>query len=339
MNWRSLSGVLLLCGWLPATPVSAETLDACLQRLLTEADSSTTVASLRAQCAADNAAESGSPAYGKSESLIVERITRERAVQHNRSVLLPHGRNYMMPITYAGRPNNAPFEHIVGDGGESLDHTEAQFQVSLKVPLASGLMSPDDAVYFGFTAKSFWQVYNKRISAPFRETNYQPEVFWITPVPWQILGGDATALILGFVHESNGQSVPLSRSWNRLYANLIWERNRFVFSFKPWWRLPEDEKDDPQQSDGDDNPDIEKYLGNFEFGAAYRRQDHEFSLMLRNNLRREHNRGALQLEWTFPLSGRLRGYAQFFNGYGESLIDYNAHIERVGVGILLTDLF
>ena len=190
----------------------------------------------------------------------------------------------------------------------------------------------------GATVRAFWQAYNEDISAPFRETNYEPELFWVTPVPWTILGGDATLFALGLSHQSNGRSQPFSRSWNRLYGSVIWERWRYVFHFKAWWRIPEDEKDDPLDAEGDDNPDIEDYLGNFEFTVAYRKFDHEVSVMLRNNLDREDNRGAIQIDWTFPLQRRFRGYLQFFNGYGESLIDYNAHIERIGVGILLSDL-
>ena len=105
-----------------------------------------------------------------------------------------------------------------------------------------------------------------------------------------------------------------------------------------WGRISEDEKDDPLDPDGDDNPDIEDYLGNFEFTTAYRKNDHEISVMLRNNLESDDNRGAIQIDWTFPLQRRFRGYVQFFNGYGESLIDYDAHIERLGIGILLSDL-
>ena len=111
-----------------------------------------------------------------------------------------------------------------------------------------------------------------------------------------------------------------------------------VYRLKAWWRIPEDEKDDPSDSDGDDNPDIEDYLGNFEFTAVYRNYEHEISVMLRNNLDSDDNHGAIQLGWTFPLQRRFRGYVQYFNGYGESLIDYNADIERIGIGILLSDL-
>ena len=272
------------------------------------------------------------------DSLVLERIRREREVKDNRSVLLPHHRNYVLPLTWADQPNNVPFQGTNNGGDEFLDQLEAQFQLSLKVPLTEGLFSSADALYASFTVRAFWQAYNSDISSPFRETNYEPELFWIMPVPWKILGGDASLFGLGLSHQSNGRSQSFSRSWNRIYANLIWERNRFVFSFKPWWRIPEDEKTDPLQPDGDDNPDIEDFMGNFEFTAAYRKEDQEFSMMLRNNLDRDDNKGAVQLDWTFPLSGRLRGYAQVFSGYGESLIDYNARIERIGIGILLSDL-
>lgn len=278
------------------------------------------------------------PGENESGSLVIDRIERERAAEGNRSVLLTHKRNYILPLTYAMSPNNDVYEAGTGDFDADLDNLEMQFQLSIKAPIAEGLLTEQDALFFGFTVLAFWQAYNKDISAPFRETNYEPEIFWITPVPWTIFGGDASLFALGLSHQSNGRSGSFSRSWNRIYAAVVWERWRYVFQLKGWWRIPEDEKDDPLDPHGDDNPDIEDYLGNFEFTTAYRRNDYEISVMLRNNLDTEDNRGAIQIDWTFPLRRRFRGYVQFFNGYGESLIDYDAHIERIGVGILLSDL-
>jgi phospholipase A1 len=273
-----------------------------------------------------------------TESLVIERIERERSVEDNRSVLIAHKRNYFLPVTWASNPNNEPFEAASDNTDEELDNLEAQFQISLKLPISEGVFTDNDAIVGAFTLKAFWQVYNQDISAPFRETNYEPEVFWVTPVKWNVFGGDATLVSLGLSHQSNGRAQLTSRSWNRVYAGLIWERSRFVYYLKTWWRIPEDEKDDPLAADGDDNPDIEDYMGNFEFTAAYRKNDYEVAAMFRNNLDADENRGAIQLDWTFPLTGRYRGYLQYFNGYGESLIDYNAHINRIGIGILLTDL-
>ena len=58
--------------------------------------------------------------------------------------------------------------------------------------------------------------------------------------------------------------------------------------------------------------------------------------MLRNNLRSE-NKGAIELGWSFPISSRVKAYVKYFNGYGESLIEYNNAIESFGIGVLISD--
>ena len=279
-------------------------------------------------------------ADGEPKSLFKARMERERAVQDNRSVLLAHKRNYVLPLAYSNDPNDDVFEPDDSDFGINLDHLEIVFQLSIKAPMAESLFTDEGALFFGFTVKSFWQAYNSDISAPFRETNYEPEIFWITPVEMDLFGGDASFVALGLSHQSNGRSQLFSRSWNRIYGTIGWERWNWVFALKAWYRIPEDDKDDPLDADGDDNPDIEDFMGNFEFHAVYRNTDldQEFGLMFRNNLESDDNRGAIQLDYTFPLHRRFRGYVQVFNGYGESLIDYDANITRVGLGILLSDL-
>ncbi|MBB1310263.1 phospholipase A [Pseudoalteromonas sp. SR41-8] len=293
-----------------------------------------TLAQLREKCSSLD--------ESKQITVLDKRKAREQVSEKNRNVITPHKRNYILPLSYVSNPNARPFDNLndlsENNEGETLDNLEIKYQLSIKVPLYNDFADKDQAVYFGFTLQSFWQFYNDDISSPFRETNYEPEIFWVNYLdPEHVLWGDEMAIAVGFVHQSNGRSQPHSRSWNRIYANFVWENDGFVFSFKPWYRIPEDRKEDPMQAKGDDNPDIYKYMGYFEFSGAYRLDDHEFSFMTRNNLNSD-NRGAIQLDWSFPLWGRLRGYAQYFNGYGESLIDYNADIERIGVGILLTDL-
>ncbi len=303
----------------------------CILNALVISDDNSKVADIKQQC--ENIKKD------HHISALDERILREKITQNNRNVLTPHRRNYMLPVSYITEPNNTPFQ-IKGapTQTEELDNFEVKYQLSLKVPVYTGFADPDQAIYTAFTLQSYWQFYNKEISSPFRETDYEPEIFWINFLDDEnVLWGDEMAIILGLSHQSNGRSQPFSRSWNRLYANFIWENQGFVFSFKPWYRLPEDKKTDPMLAKGDDNPDIHKYMGYFEFSGVYRHGNHEFSFLARNNLNSD-NRGAIQLDWSFPLWGRLRGYAQYFNGYGESMIDYNADIQRFGMGILLTDI-
>lgn len=311
----------------------AASLEDCLLRELREANGETTVNELRARC------EHTGGQQDTRDSLLLRRLASERSARDNRFALIPHNRNYLLPATYANDPNDEPFQTQFGDAlpEEQLDHVEAKFQLSFKSMVANDLLLERDGLYFAFTSLSFWQAYNSAVSAPFRETNYEPEVFWAAPLDWRPFDVDASLVTLGFSHQSNGRGGSLSRSWNRVYANFIVEKNHLVLGLKPWWRIPESDKEGPFDPSGDDNPDIEDFLGNFEFTAAYRRGNQEWSLMLRNNLKSD-NHGAIQIEWTFPLWRGVRGFAQYFNGYGESLIDYDAHIERIGVGILLSDL-
>jgi phospholipase A1 len=109
----------------------------------------------------------------------------------------------------------------------------------------------------------------------------------------------------------------------------MWADENLAMDLKVWYRLPEDNEDD-------DNPDINSYMGYFEHRAAYKMEHLTFSGMFRGNPAAGH--GAVELGMSFPIWGRLNGYVQYFNGYGESLIDYDNNIERFGVGILLTDL-
>ena len=66
----------------------------------------------------------------------------------------------------------------------------------------------------------------------------------------------------------------------------------------------------------------------------------EFALMARHSLRAgKHSHGAAQFDWGFPISRTLRGHVQIFDGYGESLIDYDHRATYLGLGISLLEWY
>ena len=141
-----------------------------------------------------------------------------------------------------------------------------------------------------------------------------------------------THLAAALNHESNGRSEPLSRSWNRIYVNSIWAYKNWVFTFRPWYRLPE-------VDDEDDNPDIEDYMGHFDFRAGYKQDDHQFSSLFRSSNSGVKRRSFYELGYSFEINRKFRGYVQFISGYGETLIDYNHRNKRFSIGIMLNDWF
>lgn len=306
--------------------------DDCVLSNIAQAKKQTSVQEVREYC---NKQIQTASQKGFKAGVVSRRFIAERQAQWNRHVVTAHRQNYILPYTHTNKLNRDAYA-FSGDIADGAKHSEAKFQLSIKTRLNTGdLLTKNDALYFGFTVQSWWQVFAGDISAPFRETNYQPELFYLTLLDWHPFGGN-TGLTFGIEHQSNGRAQEVSRSWNRIFTSLVFEKEKFAVTFRPWYRFKEGQKDNALSSDGDDNPDIEAFMGHFELRSVYRQNQNEFSLMWRNNLRSD-NKGAAEIGWSFPLRAHLKGYVQYFNGYGESLIDYNISTSRLGVGILLTD--
>ena len=116
-------------------------------------------------------------------------------------IILPHRPNYMMPVTYQERPHDQPFEDVVGDEWPGLKKVEAVFQVSLKYQIAKLDKDNNNRLYVAYTNKSYWQVYNSKISRPFRETNHEPELIAQFSPNW----GYINRFNIALNHQSNGQ--------------------------------------------------------------------------------------------------------------------------------------
>lgn len=237
-----------------------------------------------------------------------------------------HRSNYGLMFSYNDSPNPAPLQEV--DPAKTLVKPEVTFQLSFKARLWRDMFGKDICLWAAYTQRSFWQFYNFDDSSPFRETNYEPEILVNFGTRYSVLGFQGRFAQIGFNHQSNGQSEPLSRSWNRLVANVGIERGPLSILVKGWYRIPDSD---------DDNPGLTHYVGNGEVWAYLFIKRHRLGVMFRDNLNFHENRGAVQAEWSFPVFAMVAGYVQYFLGYGESLLDYNHRVHRIGVGFIFRD--
>ncbi|MCM2679029.1 phospholipase A [Echinimonas agarilytica] len=246
----------------------------------------------------------------------------------NPFALIPYEQNYIM-YTYTDDINKDQYTAAGYEDADDLTDHEIKYQLSVMFPLYRGIFGKNTTLAGSFTQVALWQATNSDISAPFRETNYEPQIFvaWFTD--YDVLGLKLRWIETGFNHQSNGRGQDLSRSWNRVFANFLFERGDFSMNVRPWVRLSED-------SDDDDNPDIDEYLGNHRLDFAYRYDQSVFTARTRYSF--EGNKGSAELGWSYQLTQNMRVYAQVFTGYGETLIDYNHNQTRIGFGVMLNDL-
>ncbi|MFA6760150.1 MAG: phospholipase A [Sulfuricurvum sp.] len=231
--------------------------------------------------------------------------------------IFAYKKNYFLPLTYT-------FEDL-----HDRKSTETAFQISLEKPLFENLLGLDETISLGYTQRSFWQTTKK--SAPFRETNYSPEIFLVAPISGvkNLKGVKFSAL-----HYSNGRDGKQSRSTNRAYAELFFQYKDLFISPKIWYKLPFGTQDR-------DAKELYNYYGYGELSMLYTYKKQTFDLLFRNNLKHRTNRSSLELNWTFELpesffTHGIYGIVQFYHGYGHSLIDFDKKLTNVGFGFAIS---
>lgn len=227
---------------------------------------------------------------------------------------------------------------------EDYRTTETRLQLSARIKVAKDLFTGRDAVrsdslWVGYTQQSYWQFFTGRISRPFRSTDYEPEAMYVYPADIGLPGGWRLRYAgAGLSHQSNGRSLPTSRSWNRAYLMTGLELDdRFTVEARIWKRVAE--------NDNDDNPDISGLIGRAELSGTWHMDKvNTLGATVRHSLRSP-GHGSVRLDY-FRALGKgarwgnlndLRLHAQVFSGYGDSLLDYNRRRNVVSLGLALVD--
>ncbi|MGO2258995.1 MAG: phospholipase A [Hafnia alvei] len=253
-------------------------------------------------------------------------IIANMLVEHdNPFTLYPYDTNYLLYTETSDVNKEAIQSYSWADDARK---DEVKFQLSLAFPIIRGIAGDNSVLGMSYTQRAWWQAFNRSASSPFRETNYEPQLFVGWATDYQLGDWTLRDIETGFNHQSNGRSDPTSRSWNRVYARLMAQNGNFQAQIKPWYRIPE-------SSSKDDNPDITKYMGYYEAQVGYEWGESVFTAKGHYNWNTGYGGG--ELGWSYPMTKTLRFYTQLYSGYGESMIDYNFNQTRFGVGIMLND--
>jgi len=328
---RSTLPLALLFGWSLSASASSD-FDACALEQLKQGDGGQTAADILAYCSQ----EDGSKEEAVAAKAPIETETRVQAAFRAEAdaaasdyVVSLYQPNYIM-FTSDSKFNAADSIYAGLDPDfASLKQEEMKFQVSVKFPVVQGVIGDRTDLFVGYTQTSWWQLFTDEgiTSAPFRETNYMPELFLRHhPENMELFGGQLSALDLSLVHQSNGRSDPLSRSWNRVVGRAVFDYGDLGVAVRTWYRFPE-------ENDNDDNPNTEDYYGYGDVRLSWAPNRNTFGLMFRPGTKKS----GLELSWSRAITDRLRIYAQWWQGYSESMIDYDREVNRVGIGIALND--
>lgn len=201
---------------------------------------------------------------------------------------------------------------------------DAKFQISIRQRLTKSILPFKTFLYLTYTQKSFWDIYRK--SSPFQDNNFNPGISLSKAIiHHNTLKGIA---VFSFEHESNGRDSLQSRSWNYLSLSGSWFFNaRFSVQLKVWggW------------VDQEGNPDLLKYRGYGLVALNYKSMNERWWCSLVINPRRRFIDMNTIWEVNYKPFRKANEYLflQFYNGYGENLLEYNRFSSMVRLGICI----
>ena len=269
--------------------------------------------------ALDSAASNFSDA-GSATSSSTSNLTSSNSASLSQNSAAPQGEQNGRNFGFLGLKYYEPIYMLfTHDFSKKPDRKadELHFEFSFERPITYDALGFGEKISFAYAQNSWWQI--TQDSAPFRESNYRPELYVSAPVPF------ADELKIGAMHESNGKGGEESRSWNRLYAQSTWSVDGFSITPRVWYAFWLDRT----------NEDIADYMGYGDLRASYTFGKQRLSALWRNNLHFDgSNRGAIELNYSFPIfNSGFYGYLRYFNGYGESLADYKRSVNKIGIGL------
>lgn len=217
---------------------------------------------------------------------------------------------------------NEPMYFAAGNsGGEANAKFQLSFRFHIFQPDDMRSRSLIDNLYFGYTQFSLWDLHSP--SAPFRDTNYRPSLYYFLPdLGIRNAPLSRVSFASGLEHESNGRDGSASRSLNTYFV-----KPTFTFGDLNHTQLRITPKLYAYLGSLNDNPDLAQYRGHMDLNITLGQADGiELSTMLRKGTRSDH--GSIDSTLSYPLSRLLPGTAGYlmmnlFYGDGESLLTYN----------------
>ena len=208
-------------------------------------------------------------------------------------------------------------------------NSDVKFQISIAQRLTKTTLPLNSYIFLMYTQKTFWNIFEK--SLPMRDMNFNPGIGWSFPFFSKgRYAGKATILI---EHESNGRDSIASRSWNRISFIGSTMINEWLMVHTKFW-IP--------IIDGKHNKDILKYCGIWQSGAVVTTPDKKFGWGLTLVKRKGWNLNfntIVEFNWRIHKKSNQYLFVQYYNGYGENLIDFKQFHSRLRVGLVIKPKF
>ena len=217
---------------------------------------------------------------------------------------------------------------IVGTTTEeepTRDNSDAKFQLSVFQRITKSKLPFDTYLFFQYTQRAYWNVFQN--SLPIRDLNFNPGLGIGHLIVYKNRHVGRGYLMME--HESNGEGGVESRSWNRLSLGMaIFLGNNVEVQAKGWYPF----------IDGRRNKDILDYAGIFQFGGSCRTNNDRLQLgLLLVKRRAQRMNFNTQVELSYKLNKNENHYLflQYYNGYGENLLEYNQYQSRIRFGFVI----